>query len=557
LVARALIAGGPGGCSRGALGGDGGSTGTGTVVTGAAGNGSSTGGAGGGAAPGIAGSVGPGVGGDIGPPPGGRGGAAGAAGIMGAAGQGGRGGIGGFGGFVSTGGQSGRGGVGGEFGTAGTGQVYCPPAAPVCGAALCGNGKVDTCVPVQPPACQRLMTAEGCDGSDFGGESCLTHHFSSGNLSCGSDCTVDASGCSECVPGPSVIRCGLAPFAALPVSAFGLAATDNEVALATINYDMSGTQSLTFTRMTPDLNGVSVTFVDDPPQPGPLLQGTAVAPLASGWVVAICGPGIYIHTFDANGVDKGRAVVAAGPTDGYGCAYPVTAAGPGGQVLLAWLDDLGVHATVIAADGRSFSPPQTIVASPLAVPSDLPTAAWIADAFYVAASVSPPPNFDVVDLRIMRVAADGQVSIFGDNFPGFYGGASLASGASDLRVVYGGAPPQGGAPGDSNVLWQRIGPDDHELGAVSLATNPPYYGRSLAVAFGDTTVVLVGGYSGQALGLTRLALDGQVLTPVHDVIAGPDYWMQWWDMARRGPDVIVGWLRQDQQSLVGLARLSP
>lgn len=48
---------------------------------------------------------------------------------------------------------------------------------------LCGNGDIDS--------------GEECDGSNFGGSSCSTYGYSSGNLSCSASCQIDVSSCSD------------------------------------------------------------------------------------------------------------------------------------------------------------------------------------------------------------------------------------------------------------------------------------------------------------------------------------------------------------------------
>lgn len=52
---------------------------------------------------------------------------------------------------------------------------------------LCGNGIVDP--------------GEECDGNDLGGSDCVSLGFAGGVLACGSNCTFDTSGCTECDPG--------------------------------------------------------------------------------------------------------------------------------------------------------------------------------------------------------------------------------------------------------------------------------------------------------------------------------------------------------------------
>jgi len=555
LAVPFAIAGGQAGCGSGTLGGNGGSPPT----TGFAGGiivGSGEAGAGGpgNGGPGTGGSITIGTGGfagDIAPPQGGRGGAAGVGGFT--AGTGGRG----------RAGSIGTGGFGGEFGPGGTSGfcTYTTPDPPVCGSARCGNGAVDSCPLLAQPGCQVLVISEDCDGGDFGSDSCAARGYPSGSLVCNADCTTDAR-CSPCAPGPSTIRCGAVSVSPPNAVQFGLAATDTEVAYAAVTQTGDNVSTLWFTRLSRDLDATSVTVVDDTSQAGSLygqsLYWAAAAPLPSGWVAAVCADReIYIHTFDANGQDAGRVRVASFGTNDFCIANPVLAASPGGQVVLAWPSYAGGSAAVIAADGRSVTTPQAISTSDQLTYDGL-TAAWIGDAFYVGVPIYPhgPVDTSIEDLRIIRVTTDGQVSTFGDDFSGFYGGATFAAGAGDFRVVYLGVPP-GGDPGyDIGVIWQRIAPDHTELMPVTLGMSPDYGARSPAVAFGDDTVVLVSGGQ-QRLALARVALDGTVLTPTHDILVSPNYEFNAWDMVRRGPDVIVGWVNWDSTQPIGLARLTP
>jgi len=531
------------GCGSGTLGGNAGSP-----PSGLGGGIISTSG-GGGAAGGVVVSVG--VGGDIGPPPpDGGGGVTGPGGFSGSGGRG-------------RAGSIGTGGFAGEFGTGGSG-VVCPPLVPpVCGTTYCRNGIADTCPTMAPPGCPSTVSEE-CDGADFGSDSCAARGFASGNLICKADCTVNADGCSPCVPGPSTLRCGTAPVTNSNATSFALAATDSEVAYAMLTHDYNmGVDELWLTRLTQNLDVTTVTAVDNTSQPGPLngagLYTTALAPLASGWVVAVCNDrGVYIHVFGANGQDAGRMDVPS-ITGNYETCYssPVLAARPGGEVLLVWQTYVGVNTTVIAPDGRSLTPPQTILGQDVAA-LDIPAAAWIGDAFYVGSTIIPQLQMGsyTLELRITRVTVDGQGGAFGDFFSGFSGQTTFAAGADDIRVVYGGVPP-GGGPYDSGMIWERIAANQAVLTPVALAASASYYGRAPAVAFGDDTVVLLPGAAGQALGLARVALDGTLVTPPHDVLAAPNYFFGAWDMVRRGPDVIVGWMTWGVPSPIGLARLTP
>lgn len=61
-----------------------------------------------------------------------------------------------------------------------SGCISTPPPPPP---SSCGDGNIDS--------------GEDCDGSNFAGRNCLTYGYSSGNLSCTSDCKINTSSCSS------------------------------------------------------------------------------------------------------------------------------------------------------------------------------------------------------------------------------------------------------------------------------------------------------------------------------------------------------------------------
>src|SRR6476619_5877976 len=72
----------------------------------------------------------------------------------------------GVGGFA--GGLAARGGSGGFGGNGFGGGPSCqPPSPPSCGA-LCGNGRIDSCVVPGTSGCPAQQATEACDGNDLG-----------------------------------------------------------------------------------------------------------------------------------------------------------------------------------------------------------------------------------------------------------------------------------------------------------------------------------------------------------------------------------------------------
>jgi len=521
------------GCGGGTLGGGVPTGGGNIMITGTA---SGQGGAG---AQGVAGNSG--LGGDGAP----------AGGISGAAGQPGRGGAGG----VSAGFSGSMG-----PGSGGSGFISCPPPPPVCGT-LCGNGKQDTCIRALNRGCQPQAWTEECDGNDFGGDSCAARGFASGKLVCLGDCTVDTSGCSGCasVGGP-IVRCGLAPTLVANPTGFAIGATDTEVGLATLsNNDASG-MTLSFARLTPtlDLAGAWINVEDTPGTADSIrIYAVAVAPLPSGWIVAACGdPQVFFHTIDSSGREMARTVVdtIASGDDACVTGSLTLAPRPGGGPLLLWRSGSDVMASLIADNGLSASAPTAIV-GPATYYSDAVSAAWVGDTFYAAVTLQ---RLDYSGLIRLVSMPPGGTQTRSDALAdeAVYGAPALASGASDLRLLYDGVPPGGMDPGDYAVLWRRLGPSGEALSYPVVAGKFPYvYGPSRAVAFGaDTMVAIENTYVSGLLTLVRLGSDGGAVSPTYTIARSPFYYLGSFDMVRRGSDVVVGWFGGDG---LRLARVTP
>src|SRR6187549_3626549 len=121
---------------------------------------------------------------------------------------------------------------------------------------------------------------------------------------------------------------------------------------------------LSFARRSPNLDLIDTTVLEatTPRRCDHRWVGAAVAPLSTGWVVAIAGdPEVFVHVLDASGHSIARIVVdLLAPFASFGA--PILVSRPGGGPLLVWPTDMGVRATVLSADGRSFTPPITLPA---------------------------------------------------------------------------------------------------------------------------------------------------------------------------------------------------
>ena len=208
----------------------------------------------------------------------------------------------------------------------------------------------------------------------------------------------------------------------------------------------STTTRVTFERLSPTLQTLSTTRVQDPGFVS--LVDVRVASLPSGWVIAwLTDSELLIHTMDASGRDLGRTKV-----DNSGSA--LFASRSDGGPLIVWQVGDVVKSAIIAADGRSLTTPRPL---PFAPPHGFPssrstTAAYAAGAFYFVA-----PAYDAADppMRMVRIETDGTVGTAVDVLPGAGPKQlTLVAGADDLRVVYRGPVVSGGT--DSTIFFQKI-----------------------------------------------------------------------------------------------------
>ena len=455
--------------------------------------------------------------------PAGVGGRAGAAGSV--AGQGGSAGIGGAAGGAGNGGAAGGAGNGGAAGRGGiagydyTGEYAGAAGAPVCGrggtggsasggtggpiiseqfpcqtfpgvadcpasGSLCGNGVRDTCIRTNPAnRCPRYSFTEACDGTANVGPYCRDMGFGSGDVACSASCTYDTSGCSECLVGAPLARCGPAPVTNAQPLAMAIAATDAEVGLAWAEQDPGHAPTLHFARLSPSLDLVGATALPDAAfaaasaglAPPPTL---AVAPLPSGWVVAgYAAPEIFLHAIDATGQDVGRLVIAQVPAAEAGSGLPILAARPDGGPLLVWSRAGELRAAVVAADGQSMTAPVVLATGAPQVLGS-PSAIYGRDAFNVAFSIDGGANRR--QLRLARVETDGTLTgsydaLRGTDVWNATLGPSQAFGSSDLTVVYQRYADPCVTDQGFAVYAQRIGSTGVPLGEAVLVGRPGQY----------------------------------------------------------------------------------
>jgi hypothetical protein len=444
-------------------------------------------------------------------------------------------------------------------------MASCPPTqAPVCGAAACGNGFVDSCLAIVGRDCHVATITEDCDGVNFGPRTCNGLGYGTGYLSCTAGCTLDYSNCLECEPVSGLLAaCGPSPISPPFLGSFGLAAKDDEIGLAFASLGDSMTPDrLTFARVSPTSFTVTgLSTIDDAGQPGPLygeaITEVAVAPIATGWVVGVCGASdVYLHAIDASGQDAGRTIVAHATDMNEEC-QPGTlslAARPNGGPLLLWETNNGVNAAVVSDDGRSAGTPVEIAGQGVAVFGA--SAAWVGDAFTVAAGIASPQTGEALRLAIVR--PDGTSTLVKDvPMASLSNTPRVVAGAADLRVVYPGVPAAGAATYPLGEVWQRFDSAGGSVGTpIVLATYPMYFGQTPALAFGDDTVVLIAASPTAALAVVRVAPDGGIVSPLQDIVKAPAATIPAFDMVRRGSEAVVGWVSPITGG-IQLARVTP
>src|SRR6476646_6865749 len=389
--------------------------------------------------------------GSLDPDGGGSGMIVGAAGARGTAGAPGNTGAAGVAGPAGTGGTSS--GAGGDTCTSG-GVTQVRPAN--CGAALCGNGVLDSCD--WTSLCGTASIRELCDGTNLDGASCASMGYPSGAVSCRSDCTLDWTQCSECV---APAAGGLAQCAdALSASALtvGMAATDLEIGLLWVSpANASQGTTLDFARLGPDLTLLSSTRLENGgvyPSSG-TSKNLGVVPSPSGWIVAGWGDaGIYVHAIDKAGVHLGRTIVSP-LGQGSLAEGPLLVAQPNGPPLIAVVYERysttktwgELQVAVVRADGLSAGPLHTLSQEDWLRPHGF---TFAGDAFY-----APLVDADG-KIRLQRIETDGTPTTVVDALPGTHA-TSVAPVACNggLCLVYGGPLP---APRTdrSGYLWQQV-----------------------------------------------------------------------------------------------------
>jgi hypothetical protein len=380
----------------------------------------------------------------------------------------------------------------------------------ICGAAVCGNGVIDSCQqcegpggpgqgggdpggPGGPPFGDGGCTtvSEQCDGTQLAGGSCTALGYAGGSLVCSSGCTWDASSCSTCAPTSDGAGCTLAPQA--EGVSLGMSAT--EIGLAWIAHG-GGCDGVRFDRYAPGQpptrTGESACLSSCD------VDSVAVASTPTGWLVAFANRSeLRILSLDGAGAVRGSPRVIAGAD------APLFASNPGGPPLLEYsvAPHQDTYVAVLADDGTELHPSALAFSS--SVEAHRGDAIFAGDGFLVAERAMI--GRDTIGVR--HVAMDGTLGPAQTPAPGYAEYPQLAWTGTEGRLVY----AQFSSAQDG-MYWTRIDGTGATLGgAVLVGAYPQVYQRAPIVAEGTDTLALIGPQAG--LQLVHVSAAGVVGAP--------------------------------------------
>lgn len=176
----------------------------------------------------------------------------------------------------------------------------------MCGAAACGNGKVDSCMTIgggaceASPGCMVVETFEACDGSDLSGSTCTGLGYSGGALGC-SSCALDESACSVCSADPRVVQCGelRTEGGARQSWSAKLSRRGGEVGLLWLE-----NRGVRFARLSQSLEVLSSSdCIADYGANSSVSESLALAATETGWLAAsvLLAEQVQLHVIDASG----------------------------------------------------------------------------------------------------------------------------------------------------------------------------------------------------------------------------------------------------------------
>jgi hypothetical protein len=402
-----------------------------------------------------------------------------------------------------------------------------------CGAALCGNGVLDSCTITDGGGlfCTSTQFTEACDGNNLGSRTCLTEGWGSGMLTCDSSCRVNAEQCSECPEGQSCVDI---PFKTASVAAFALQATSSTIGVAWVDAEFTTTHTMHLARLSPSLGMLGVTdYVESAASDATI----TMVPTGSGWLIAgYLDPEIFVRAVNNEGQTIARFKVDSVPPDVFARGL-VLAAQPGGGPLLVWNTTDGLRGAMIAADGASASAPRDLM--PVTVESPKTSVVFIKGAFYVLEVLGHASTPDATS-HLIRVATDGTPGAAVDVMPGVSApDASAYAAGNELRVIYQGRSPCPGSQSESAVMAQRLDLQGSALGGPILLGDPDWnFGDGAYTSLGADEIVLWPA----PFSFLRVASNGSVTGPSAPLLKMPsEGWPQNVAVTSVGSQIVVGW----------------
>jgi hypothetical protein len=373
------------------------------------------------------------------------------------------------------------------------GGVACFPVfgTGICGAALCGNGVIDSCQQCfgggqggggggpfgGDGGCSTV--SEQCDGAQLAGQTCTGLGYAGGSLACSSGCTWDASVCSTCAPTANGAGCTLAPQA----EAVSLGATATQIGLAWISHG-GGCDGVRL-----DIYGTDLVRISESACLASCdADAVAVTPTPTGWLLAVVThAGLEILSLDAQGVVRGA------PRTLPGAGAPIFAANPSGQPLLMWsvAPHQDAYVALLADDGSEAT--FAALAFSTTVEAHRGDAVFAGDGFLVGERAMV--GRDTIAIR--HVGMDGTLGPTQTPAPGYAEYPQLAWTGTEGRLMYG----QFGSSQDG-MYWTRLDATGAAVGTtVLVGPYPNVYARSPIVAEGTDTLAIIQGNTGATLGL--------------------------------------------------------
>jgi hypothetical protein len=434
---------------------------------------------------------------------------------------------------------------------------------PVCGQALCGNGKRDTCVVTACSDGTISSPTEACDGADVSDATCAAAGYGSGAMRCSTLCTLDSSGCAACMPvDTTLLSCGPAPFDAPWANQFQLAATEVAVALAWTARPATNTATLSVARLSPTLQSLGTTKLEEAmAAPGTQVSfgSPSIAPLSGGWLVGALAneTSVLVHAVDATGRDLGRVTLDTVRSDDLSPRFVQVLARPAGGALAVWGGNGALHAATIAADGRTVGTPVAVSLAGLdsVSPSN---AVWMGNAAFIVYTATDQGTTERATVLVrFDVAGSATTARSVTLFNAALYPVALGADDDELLLAAPGRDPAA-PPGQVDLpVLRRLDADG--------AATAPVVGTQLApevvLSAGDDALLLSSS-SGHSLAIDRLARAGAMVTPRRELAKGPAR-IQIFGIAiaaaRRGAETIVAW--QESRAgvsapVIGLARLA-